>query len=210
MRSRIIAAFAAVGLLLGGSALLPASAVEAPAPRAATAVAAPLPKDSVTGPAQIKDGTIYGADLAPGMVAWFTGGPYNGTVHNATLDASLQAKVNQLGNAYYSVAYYDNGDTNAGAIATVACKKETDTAISGGVLVTDPAKNTPVSSSFPGRMDWSTNTPKPDRLDGWVVQFGGNAGAASDKAPEKVKIYALCVSGLDLPVIQTFTQSTDG
>ena len=32
-----------------------------------------------------------------------------------------------------------------------------------------------VSSSFPGRMDWTTNSPKPNRLDGWIVQFGGNA-----------------------------------
>ena len=67
-------------------------------------------------------------------------------------------------------------------------------------------RNTPVSSSFPGRMDWSTNTPKPGRLDGWIVQFGGNAGAASDKAPEKVKVWALCVPGASIPVNQTFQQ----
>jgi hypothetical protein len=208
MRSRIIAAVAAAGLLFGGSALLPASASQAPAPRT-SAAATPLPADSVTGPVQIKDGTVYGADLAPGMVAWFTGGPYNGTVHNATLDAPLQAKVNQLGTAYYSVAYYDVGDTNAGAIATVACKNVTDTAISGGVSVVDFTKNTPVSSSFPGRMDWSTNTSLADRLDGWIVQFGGNAGTVSDKDPLKVKIYALCVPGLDIPSIQMYTQSAD-
>ena len=118
-----------------------------------------------------------------------------------------------LAGAYYSVAFYDVGDTNAGAIATVACKAQTDTAISGGVqtlgLDADAnSRNTPVSSSFVGRMDWTTNTPKVGRNDGWIVQFGGNAGAVSDKAPEKVKVYALCVPGLTVPVEQTFTQSS--
>jgi hypothetical protein len=114
--------------------------------------------------------------------------------------------------AYYSVAFYDMGDTNAGAIATVACKAETDTAISGGVQTiglddTPGDNNTPVSSSFPGRMDWSTNTPKADRLDGWIVQFGGNAGEVSDRAPERVKVWALCVPGASIPIEQTFLQS---
>ena len=68
------------------------------------------------------------------------------------------------------------------------------------------SRNTPVSSSFPGRMDWNTNAPKPSRLDGWIVQFGGNAGATPDKAPEKVKVWALCVPGASIPVNQTFQQ----
>jgi hypothetical protein len=109
--------------------------------------------------------------------------------------------------AYYAVAFYDVGDTNSGAIATVACSAITDTAISGGVQIlgldaTANARNTPVSSSFPGRMDWSTNTPKADRLDGWIVQFGGGS-----IAPEKVKVYALCVPSLTVPVVNTYTQS---
>ena len=112
-----------------------------------------------------------------------------------------------LAGAYYSVAYYDVGNTNAGAIATVACKDTADTAISGGVSVDDPTKNTPVSQSFPGRMDWSTNTPRPDRLDGWIIQFGGNAGQTSDKSPDKVKVWALCAPGLNIPVEQTYTQT---
>jgi len=111
-----------------------------------------------------------------------------------------------LKGAYYAVAYYDVGDTNAGAIATVACKSQADTAISGGVQVL--GANTPVSSSFPGRMDWTTNTPKSGRLDGWIVQFGGNAGPVSDKDPLTEKVWALCVPGLELPVITTFTQSS--
>lgn len=111
-----------------------------------------------------------------------------------------------LHGAYYSVAYYDKGDTNGGAIATVACQKQTDTAIGGGVSTDDPAKTVPVGQSFPGRMDWSTNTPKPARLDGWIVQFASQNGSA----PERVKVWALCVPGLNVPVNQTYTQSIDG
>ena len=111
-----------------------------------------------------------------------------------------------LAGAYYSVAYYNAGNTNAGAIATVACKSTADTAISGGVSIDDYTKNTPVSQSFPGRMDWNTNTPKPNRLDGWIIQFGGNAGPVSDKAPEKVKVWALCVPSLNVPVETTYVQ----
>jgi hypothetical protein len=111
-----------------------------------------------------------------------------------------------LHGAYYSVAYYDKGDTNGGAIATVACKAQTDTAISGGVSTVDYTKTVPVGQSFPGRMDWTTNTPKSGRLDGWIVQFASQNGSA----PEKVKVWALCVPGLNVPVNQTYTQSIDG
>lgn len=112
-----------------------------------------------------------------------------------------------LAGAYYSVAHYDVGDTNGGAIATVACKAQTDTAISGGVSVDDPSKNVPVGQSFPGREDFSgdagNDLPKPGRLDGWIVQFADQTGAA----PEKVEVWALCVPGLSIPVDTTFTES---
>jgi len=117
-----------------------------------------------------------------------------------------------LEGAYYSVAYYDVGDTNGGAIATVACKAPSDTAISGGVQTLQLGSNgiqnnVPVSSSFPGRMDWSTNTPKPGRLDGWIVQFGGNSSSTDLGSPKYVKVYALCIPGLNVPVDQTYTES---
>ena len=117
-----------------------------------------------------------------------------------------------LHGAYYSVANYDVGDTNGGAIATVACKKQTDSAISGGVQTLQLGSNgiqnnVPVSSSFPGRMDWSTNTPRSGRLDGWIVQFGGNSSSTDLGSPQYVKIWALCVPGLNLPVDQTYTES---
>jgi hypothetical protein len=118
-----------------------------------------------------------------------------------------------LEGAFYAIAKYDVGDTNAGAIATVACDPNNSnyTAIAGGVQTVGTKDtndyNTPVASSFPGRMDWSTNKPKQGRLDGWIVQFGGNAGAQSDKAPEKVNVWALCVPRTDIPVRVTFQQS---
>jgi hypothetical protein len=119
--------------------------------------------------------------------------------------------------AFYATAYYDAGNTNEGAIASVACSSDpaetSFTAIAGGVQVLGldagaNDRNTPVSSSFPGRMNWDTNAPRLGRLDGWIVQFGGNAGAVPDKAPEKVKVWALCVPNTDIPVVETFKQSS--
>ena len=109
-----------------------------------------------------------------------------------------------MAGAYQAVAKYNNA--NEGAIATVACKAETDTAISGGVRVIDPTRNTPVSSSFAGRMNWDTNSPKDNRLDGWIVQFGGNAGPVADKAPLRVDVFATCVPNLELNTHVTFSQ----
>jgi hypothetical protein len=183
----------------------------------------------VTSSSQIKDGTVRVRDLTPRARLALRGvqgpkgdtGPAGAQGLNGTAGPQGQqgpkgdkgekgdagaAGDSYLHGAYYSVAYYDKGDTNGGAIATVACKAQTDTAISGGVSTDDYMKTVPVGQSFPGRMDWSTNTPKPDRLDGWIVQFASQTGPA----PEKVKVWALCVPGLNVPVHQTFTQSIDG
>jgi hypothetical protein len=149
----------------------------------------------------IKDDSVRSRDI------------HDGTVKQEDLSDALQAGVpgpkgdSGLKGTYYAVASYDAGDTNAGAIATVACKSATDVAISGGVQVLGldagaNTRNTPVSSSFPGRMDWSTSTPKANRLDGWIVQFGGGA-----VAPEKAKVWALCVPGASIPVEQTYLES---
>lgn len=182
----------------------------------------------------IKNGTIQLRDLNSGLIKYLTSQnktPLTTTTITAPKgDTGATGLVGPQGNvgpagpqgatgdafmagAYWSIANYDVGNTNAGAIATAACKNG-DTAINGGVqtLGLDSganSRNTPVSSSFAGRMDWSTFTPFPGRLDGWVIQFGGNAGTTSDKAPEKVKVSALCVPGM-LPVIEeTYTQSND-
>src|ERR1700758_3930570 len=89
----------------------------------------------------------------------------DGAIHQHDLSAHVGSLLhkNGLAGAYYSVAKYDAGDTNGGAIATVACKQATDVAISGGVQTlgvdgsqADPHNNglnnnVPVSDSFPGR-----------------------------------------------------------
>jgi hypothetical protein len=126
--------------------------------------------------------------------------------------ATGPAGANGLAGAYYAEAKYDVGDTNGGAVATVGCKSHSDVAISGGVQTlaagTNGLKNNvPVSSSFPGRMDWSTNTPIAGDLSGWVVQFGGNSSSASLGDPDYVNIYALCVPSTTIPVDTTFAES---
>ena len=56
-----------------------------------------------------------------------------------------------------------------------------------------------ITSSFPGRMDWDTNLPKPNRLDGWVVYFGDGA-APSGADGNVLEVWALCVKTDDVPV----------
>ena len=184
---------------------------------ASTAVAAKLitgddiANNTITG-ANIKKNSVQDNDIAknsigrselkPGIVKDGKQGPAGPAGQDGT-DGLL--------GAFYSVAYYDVGNTNKGAIASVACDptETAFTAIAGGVqtlgLDDSPLdNNTPVSSSFPGRMDYSTNTPKPDRLDGWIIQFGG---ATDNPDPLRVKVWALCVPNTDIPVTQTYLQS---
>src|SRR6478735_5633878 len=65
-----------------------------------------------------------------------------------------------LADAFYATAYYNLGNTNEGAVVTVACDPDSTnyTAIAGGVQVLglregSDSRNTPVSSSFPGPMN---------------------------------------------------------
>ena len=167
---------------------------------------------SLIGSAGIENESVRSVDLK------------NGTVRSHDLSEQVNDKLAKVGaqgpkgdnayaNAYYAVAFYNAGNTNEGAIATVGCKSIDDHAVSGGVQVLGldagaNSRNTPVSSSFPGRMDWPTNTPKANRLDGWIVQFGGNAQTegAGDKAPEKVKVWALCMPSTQIPTVETYKQ----
>ena len=175
----------------------------------------------ISSSSQIKNGAISLSDLSPaarkalkGQQGWKGDTGAAGPQGHAGAQGPKGDKGDSgLTGAFYATAFYNAGNTNAGAIASVACDAEkTDyVAISGGVQVLGlgegaNSRNTPVSSSFPGRMDWTTNAPKPGRLDGWIVQFGGNAGAISDKAPEKIKVWALCVPGASIPLNQTFQQ----
>jgi hypothetical protein len=166
-------------------------------------------KDGSITSVKIKDGTLRLPDLNEAAIARLRG-DRGATGARGPQGPKGPQGASGLTGAYYSVAFYDVGDTNAGAIASVACKAQTDVAISGGVQtlgIGDSAaalaRNTPVSNSFPGRMDYSTNTPKPDRLDGWIVQFGGT----NDRPPLKTKIWALCVPGATIPVETTYTES---
>lgn len=107
--------------------------------------------------------------------------------------------------AFYSVEQYPNGG-GAGGIATAACdptnatNSEKYVAISGGVQDTDNSTDMStlgsnalsVSASFPGRMDWSNNTPLANRLDGWIIQL--SPGDAQDKS---MSVWALCVPASD-------------
>jgi hypothetical protein len=102
--------------------------------------------------------------------------------------------------AFYSVQTYTE-TIGVGAIATAACDPNDATnsqnyvAISGGVQDTDSGTDmttndnqVAVAASFPGRMDFNTFTPKPFRLDGWIVQFA-HVGAQDNN----LAVWALCV-----------------
>jgi hypothetical protein len=82
----------------------------------------------------------------------------------------------------------------SGAIATVACSPG-KVAISGGYRFTENGFNSSavsdgsgIVSSFPGRMDWSTNTVKPNDNSGWIVQVNNKVNAAD------MTLYAICVN----------------
>lgn len=93
---KAVAISVAVVAAVGGGVLVAnaASAAETPAPRTISA-GTPLGQGSIQG-WHIKDGTIYGADINPAAVKWFTT-VYNGSVHEEGLDSALKAKVNKPG-----------------------------------------------------------------------------------------------------------------
>jgi hypothetical protein len=78
----------------------------------------------------------------------------------------------------------------SGAIATVACSPG-KVAIGGGYRFTSApalADGSGVSASFPGRMDWNTNTVKPNDNSGWIVQVNNKVNAAD------MTLYVVCVN----------------
>ena len=77
---------------------------------------------------------------------------------------------------------------------TVACSPG-KVAIAGGYRFTNNGFNSPavsdgsgVVSSFPGRMDWSTKTVKPNDNSGWIVQVNNKVNAAD------MTLYVICVN----------------
>lgn len=149
----------------------------------------------LVGSSDIRDGAVHRVDLSDGVKkALDTNGKNgkNGVDGKAGKDG-VDGKDGVSG-LYYRTAVYGAtsatdplASVNAGAIATAACDSPADTAVAGGVqtlgLDGHPAA---VASSFPGRMDWTTNTPKTGRLDGWIIQFDAQT------APDKANIWVLC------------------
>jgi Collagen triple helix repeat (20 copies) len=84
-----------------------------------------------------------------------------------------------------------------GAIATVACSPG-KVAIAGGYRFTSDhgagfnsaavSDGSGVVASFPGRMDWNTNTVKPNDNSGWIVQVNDKVNAAD------MTLYVVCVN----------------
>ena len=85
----------------------------------------------------------------------------------------------------------------SGAIATVACSPG-KVALSGGYRFTSDhgagfnsqavTDGSGVIASFPGRMDWTTNTVKPNNNSGWIVQVNDKVNAAD------MTLYVICVN----------------
>jgi hypothetical protein len=85
----------------------------------------------------------------------------------------------------------------SGAIATVACSPG-KVALGGGYRFTsagDNGFNSPaisdgsgVVASFPGRMDWDTNTVKANNNTGWIVQVNNKVNLAD------MTMYVICVN----------------
>jgi hypothetical protein len=85
----------------------------------------------------------------------------------------------------------------SGAIATVACSPG-KVAVAGGYRFTSDhgeGFNSPavsdgsgVVASFPGRMNWDTNTVKPNDNSGWIVQVNNKVNAAD------MTLYVVCVN----------------
>jgi len=143
----------------------------------------------------IKDGAVHKADLSPGV--------------NRDL---VKAEQPATAGTVYRVAHYAHG-AGGTAVATVACadtdaKSQKYVAIAGGVQVIDADGDStfsndnavPVADSFPGRMNWDTNSPKPGRLDGWVVRWGDEA-----KSMPQVNVWAVCMKKSDDVHVQTTT-----
>ena len=83
----------------------------------------------------------------------------------------------------------------SGGIATVACSPGKE-AVGGGYWFRSANALTEgwsAVSSMPGRMDWDTNSPKPNRHDGWIVQLNAPQGAN----PVDMTMYVVCAKVTD-------------
>ena len=170
----------------------------------------------ITSSSQIKDGTVRLADLAPGARKALHGnlgakgdlGPAG--PQGPKGNAGPQGPKGSNGVSGYEVRTWryskddDNSDmgpgyvgVGSGAIATVACS-DGKVAIGGGYRFTSEHDNgfnsqalrdgSGVIASFPGRMDWNTNTVKSNNNTGWIVQVNDKVNAAD------MTMYVVCVN----------------
>ena len=89
------------------------------------------------------------------------------------------------------------GGAGNSSIATVACSPG-KVAMGGGYWIRNgqsevvndaPAAGQGATASFPGRMNWALNQPKPNDMSGWIVYFNGNGPASMD-----VTLYVVCIN----------------
>ena len=170
----------------------------------------------ITSSSQIKDGTVRLADLAPGARKALHGnlgakgdlGPAG--PQGPKGNAGPQGPKGSNGVSGYEVRTWryskddDNSDmgpgyvgVGSGAIATVACS-DGKVALGGGYWFTSEHDNgfnsqaisdgSGVVASFPGRMNWSTNTVKPNDNSGWIVQVNNKVNAAD------MTLYVICAN----------------
>ena len=164
----------------------------------------------ITSSSQIKAGAVSLSDLSPAArkaLRSVNGNSVAAGPQGNAGPAGAPGKDGKDGVSGYEVRTwrYSKDDTNtdagpgypgvgSGAIATVACSSG-KVAIGGGYRFTDNGFNSPavsdgsgVVSSFPGRMDWSTNTVKPNDNSGWIVQVNNKVNAAD------MTLYVICVN----------------
>jgi hypothetical protein len=168
----------------------------------------------ITSSAQVKPHSLSYNNLSAGAQARLRGarGPQGDTGDMGPAgpqgdkgDTGPQGLPGPAGASGFAGSFYSVQDSSetvgVGAIATAACDPNSDSnsqnyvAITGGVQDTDSAtgmtandNQVAVAASFPGRMNWNTNTPKQYRLDGWIVQFA-HVGSQDNN----LAVWALCV-----------------
>jgi hypothetical protein len=170
----------------------------------------------ITSSSQIKDGSVALPDLSAGARKALQGqkgdnGPRGQAgAQGPKGDRGSTGAQGPKGVSGYEVRtwrYSKDGDNSeagsdypgvgGGAIATVACSPG-KVAIGGGYRFTSEHDNgfnsqalsdgSGVIASFPGRMDWSTNTVKPNDNSGWIVQVNDKVNAAD------MTLYVVCVN----------------
>ena len=170
----------------------------------------------ITSSKQIKAGAVSLSDLSPSARKALKG--HNGPTGpagpqgpaGATGATGAQGPQGPAGVSGYEVRTwrYSKDDANSdsgpgyvgvggGAIATVACSSG-KVALGGGYRFTSPRDNgfnspavsdgSGVVASFPGRMDWDTNTVKPNNNSGWIVQVNNKVNLAD------MTMYVICAN----------------